>query len=58
MKPCPVCGGVLEPVQHASVGVLVLPAVFVRGRTVLVETTEPRRVVACTECEYVEEIGR
>lgn len=55
MTPCPVCGGVLETVTDALVGVLMAPAFLVRGRIEPYVTLQPRTVIACTECEYAKE---
>jgi len=50
---CPLCGGVLELVPDAVVGVRTFPRYYVRGRELpIVETQRP--VLACTSCEYAE----
>jgi hypothetical protein len=54
LKACPSCGGVLEAITDALVGVLMAPAFLVRGRIEPTIELRPRTVVACTECEYGE----
>lgn len=54
MTPCPVCGGVLETIPDALVGILMLPAVFILGKSSTYTQLQPRPVVACTACEFME----
>jgi hypothetical protein len=56
VTPCPSCGGALETVTDALVGVLMAPAFLVRGRIEPHIVLQPRTVVACTACEYAKEI--
>jgi hypothetical protein len=51
---CPSCGGVLESLPGTLVGILMIPAQFILGRSTTYTTLQPRTVVACTACEYAE----
>lgn len=53
MKPCPSCGGVLERVPDAVVGVPTFPRYYVVERGLEIRETQ-RLVLACTSCEYCE----
>lgn len=53
---CPSCGGVVETIHGALVGVLMAPAYLVRGRIEPYVQLQPRTVVACTSCEWAEEV--
>lgn len=50
MTPCPSCGGVLEAVTDALLGIVMMRSQGGQLYTVL----QPRTVVACTECEYAQ----
>lgn len=54
-EPCPLCGGVLErtPAERETT---IAPGYFIVGRSVLERRLASCVVLACTECEHVEEV--
>lgn len=55
---CPECGGVLNIILDGLVGRLMAPSFFTLGKSRVETVMAPAPFVACSACEFCEEVGR
>lgn len=56
LSRCPACRSGFLVIEDADTVVVYTPAQFIVGTSVLEERRVTRRVAACVECEYIEEV--